>query len=313
MKYAAQMAEETRVEPLRMALHLLPTDALGHILHRLSTPDLHRIARLPSRTLATAAAADSLWLPRIATDFGAAMAALAAEAAASPTGVADSAEVVQSMGASEFWATLNSGRLAEILGDPEQLLDLAVQRSCPRLLRRAFETYCDPWRRQSSLRAAHYILELLVPRCFASDPDRWVAGLTRGEGTEEEQARVLARFAHHNGRAWAESRERGSEDTELRERCCLVLSHYMTTHKSCAGASLAMAACRAYVGSFDLAEKRLVPALRIFLEFTKPPKEQQRLCRLLWAFAGAYYDQQVHQKKGIYITYIITSNLFTFH
>ena len=88
----------------------------------------------------------------------------------------------------------------------------------------------------------------------------------------------------------------------------------MTTPKSCAQASLAMAACRAYVSSFDLAGKNLVPALRIFLEITKPPKEQQRLCRLLWAFSGAFYDQQTH---GMWVSheavYLLVMSLVVLH
>jgi len=303
-----------------MALHLLPTDALAHVLHRLPTHDLHRIALVPSRTLATAAAADSIWLPLITIDFGAAMAALVAAAAADPKSVETHTHGDPNSALEDLEVAVHSPeQLDRSLAQEKSrlacwLLDLAVQESSPRFLRRAFETYCHLWRRQPSLRSAHCILEWLVPRCFESDPDRWVAGLTRGEGTEEEQARVLARFAHHNGSVWAASRERGSEDCKLRERCCLRLSLFMTTPKSCAQASLAMAACRAYVSSFDLAGKNLVPALRIFLEITKPPKEQQRLCRLLWAFSGAFYDQQT---QGMWVShdavYLLVMSLVVLH
>ena len=255
------------MDPQPIGMHLLPSDAFGQVVKRLCADDLSRLCAVPSHPISAAARADSAWMRLISQDFGSAVAA----------SVAASANAGRDEAARADWLLDLSGRLSSCtLEDSEQ----KVVQFCGRV-----------WRSQGTVRAAYWIIAHLVQHTFASYPDGWISQLTCGEPTEDAQARVVAAFAHRNVRAWIASRETGDEHTQMHWRCCLAMGFFLTMPKNANGASLSQAACRAYVSSFDFAGKDLVPALRHFLRSTAMPKEQARLCRMLWAFAGAFYDQ----------------------
>lgn len=249
-----------------LGLHLLPADALGQIIKRLWVEDIERLAAISCRSISSAARADSVWILMICSHFGSTLAS--------------------SVSASINVGSLSSGQHEE--GEANSQLDLSGRLTpCSQHV----VTFFEGQHRPDSFRAAYWILEHVVTCNFVSDPDSWVAKLTSAEPTEEARARVLATLAHRIARALAACRECNHEQTQLYERCCLAMSTFMTMKNASSGASLARAVCRAFLSSFDFAGMELVPALRLFLRSVKMPREQARLCRMLWAFAGAFYDQ----------------------
>ena len=264
--------------PLR--LHQLPHDALVAVLQRATCEDLDLVAQVPCRAVSGAARVDSLWAPALRRCFGA---ALAARVAASLEGPAETgAETEMEAAAATERGASDPERVPGWLLEPVRLSSKTQQ---------AFVASCRYWGAQPGIRTAYRILARLVPPSFASDPEGWVLKLTSGEPHEEDQARVLAAFMQLNAKRWVRSRECAADDEGEHRRVASVLSHYITTSRTMPGASLPRAACRMYAHSFDLAGRDLVAAIRLFLHETQMPKEGRRMCHLLWAFAGAYYEQ----------------------
>ncbi len=262
---------------LSLRLHELPNDVLVALLQRAAGEDLDLVAQVPCRTVSAAARTDSLWAPALRRCFGA---ALAARVAASLEGGGVEAEV-EAEAAAERGAS-DPERVPGWLLEPVRLSSKTQQ---------AFVASCRIWRAQPAMRTAYRILARLVPPSFASDPEGWVLKLTSGEPREEDKARVLAAFMQLNAKRWARSRDSAADDEGEHRRVASVLSHYITTSRKEPGASLPRATCRMYAHSFGLAGLELIEAIRLFLHETQMPKEGRRMCHLLWAFAGAYYEQ----------------------
>lgn len=136
-----------------------------------------------------------------------------------------------------------------------------------------------------------------MPVSFAHNTNFWTLELSRDEAALDDKAHVLANFCHlAMTKFWVSRHDRtfagprGMQGSR-QDKVASVVINWLTTPQNEDNATLAAIACRKFVHMFELGGVDLVRALRMFFVACVMPSQGRRMCRLLWAFAGAFYQQ----------------------
>ena len=283
----------------RLLLHELPDDALTAILQRVSIDSLERLTAVPCRVLVTAASSDNVWAPKLSAVFGHSVAHKIMRSPRRPELLTQFSMEQESESVPEFPLWILELRRLVLLSEKKQ--DLVSQQSICTTDNEATKcmltTAIAIWHSKPTCLTAFRILARLVPVSFAHNTNFWTLELSRDEAALDDKAHVLANFCHlAMTKFWVSRHDRtfagprGMQGSR-QDKVASVVINWLTTPQNEDNATLAAIACRKFVHMFELGGVDLVRALRMFFLACVMPSQGRRMCRLLWAFAGAFYEQ----------------------
>ena len=283
----------------RLLLHELPDDALTAILQRVSIDSLELLTNVPCRVLVTAASSDNVWAPKLSAVFGNSVAQKVMRSPRRTELLTQFSLEQESESVPESPLWLLELRRLVLLSEKKQ--DPVTQQSiCTtdnETTKCLLTTAIAAWQSKPTCLTAFRILARLVPVSFADNTNFWALELSQDEADLDDKAHVLANFCRLAITKFWVSRQdrtfagpRGMHGSR-QDTVAAVVINWLTTPKNEENATLAASACRKFVHMFELRGVDLVRALRIFFLACLMPSQGRRMCRLLWAFAGAFYEQ----------------------